>query len=167
MNLFDKLALKNSDYILVGGPTLDTDVKLCIYADELEPNWVSERVGCSPSEAFRKGERNLAYPKRPPAPTGRWILEAPNDLSFENQIAYLLDQTNQSSKVWESLEKTHALHLRSVISLHSWTEGFTLSPTLLAEIAQRKWEFMVSIYSAEGEEIVASFLGQPPANSQS
>lgn len=152
--------LAKADSLDVGGSPADTLATLCIYADDLDPEFVSATVKCPPTRTRRKGERCPDRPKIPPAPVGQWFLEAPDDLPFIERIRFLLDSTASAESVWRTLAESHRLELRTAIFLKSWTEGFELSSNMLAEIANRQWSFFLSMYSAEGEEILDAFLGR-------
>jgi hypothetical protein len=148
----------DADALNVGGSPRDSQATLCIYADDLDPEVVTAIVNCAPSMARRKGE---SYPERPkirPAAVGQWFLEAPNELSFNDKIRFLLDATSNDGNVWHDLAESHRLELRAVIFLRSWTEGFELPNGTVAEIALRKWSFSLSMYSADGEEVLDAFL---------
>lgn len=150
--------LGEADALIVGGSPTDSQATLCIYADDLDPEVVTAIVNCVPSKARRKGE---CYPERPkirPAPIGQWFLEAPNELPFNEKIRFLLDATCNEENVWYKLAESHRLELRAAIFLRSWTEGFELPNSTVAEIALRKWSFSLSMYSADGEEVLDAFL---------
>lgn len=150
--------LAEADALNVGGSPTDSQATLCIYADDLDPEVVTAIVNCVPSKARRKGE---CYPERTkirPAPVGQWFLEAPNELSFNDKIRFLLDATCNDGNVWHKLAESHRIELRAAIFLRSWTEGFVLTNSTVAEIAQRKWSFSLSMYSADGEEVLDAFI---------
>ncbi|MBX3179043.1 MAG: DUF4279 domain-containing protein [Candidatus Hydrogenedentes bacterium] len=151
--------LTQASAIQVGGAPADSKATLCIYADALDPDFVSETVARRPTSARRKGERDARRPSIPPATVGQWFLEAPDPLPFVEKIQFLLDATTDLEGNWRTLAESHRLELRTAIFLRSWTEGFELSSDVLAEIARRHWHFSLSMYSADGDEIVESFLG--------
>ena len=157
----DRLA--DTDALDVGGAPTDSQATLCIYADDLDPDSVTQALRCSPTRARRKGERYSDRPKIRPAPIGQWFLEAPDDLSFVDKIEFLLNSTTDTEDAWCSLAEFHRLELRAAIFLQSWTEGFDLSNDTLARISGRKLLFSLSMYSAEGEEIVDAFLRRSPS----
>lgn len=154
-----------ADCISVGGPAADSRASLCIYAPDIDLEQVTALVGCAPSEAHRRGE---VVGKRPPAPVGLWSLEAPTELSFEEKLKYLVEQTTSDRAAWTILGASHTVQIRCALFLHSWTEGFDLPAVLVAEIGLRGWAFTMAAYSADGDEIVAAFLaGQAPAGGAS
>lgn len=152
--------LAGVDALNVGGAPTISQATLCIYADNLEPEVVTATVKCAPTKARRKGERDTDRPKIRNAPVGQWFLEAPGELPFDDKIQFLLKSTCNEESVWRDLAESHQIELRATIYLASWTEGFQLSNITLAEIAARKWSFSLSMYSAEGEEILEAFLGR-------
>lgn len=144
----------------VGGSPTNSMATLCIYADDLDPEHVTATVKCLPTKARRKGECYPDRPKIPAAPLGQWFLEAPDDLSFIDKIQFLLNSSTDVENEWQTLAESHSLQLHGAVFLESWTEGFELSNDMLAEIARRKWSFSLSMYSAEGEEILNAFLSR-------
>lgn len=154
----DRLA--DADALDVGGLPAESQATLCIYSDTLDPESVTRAVNCSPTKARRKGDRYPDRPKIRPAPIGQWFLEAPIELSFVEKIEFLLNSTTDSDNEWRVLAESHRLELRAAIFLRSWTEGFELPNDTLGRISQRKWSFSLSMYSAEGEEIVDAFLSR-------
>lgn len=153
-----ELNLSDVNLISVGGPTIDSKVSLSIYKDDIDLSALTNLIGCEPTSARRKGEKVVGRPKIPPAPVGQWFLEAPHELPFEDKIKFLLEATEANSDVWRTIHQSHTIRLVCAVFLHSWTEGFVLSPEITSELATRYWEFSLSMYSAEGDEIVDSFL---------
>ena len=152
--------LQQAESLRVGADLGDSEVTLAVYGNDLDPDSVTEIVGCPPTHALRKGERHKSYPKRCPVPIGQWFLEAPASLAFEDKIAFVLEKTTSDRKAWSVLGEIHDLQLRCVVYLHSWAEGFSLAPSILQRIAERGWSFGLSMYSAEGDEIIDAFLGK-------
>ena len=150
--------------ISTGGELNDSSVVLCIYSARLDPAKVTALLGCKPTRAHAKG-----YIRRPPhgsgpAPIGLWCREAPTSLTFEDKVQFLLDATTARTATWRRLAKSHDVQLRCSIFLHAWSEGFELSGRPIAALGARGWKLRVSIYGAEGEEIVDAFLGKARRN---
>ena len=149
--------LKGVETINVGGPANDSRASLCIYSDDIDIDTISRLLECEPTKAHRRGDM-VGKSKTTPAKIGLWSLDAPSELSFENKLGYLISSTTPKRKAWDELATNHKIWLRCAIFLHSWTEGFGLPAKLIAEIGHRHWEFGLSMYSAEGNEIVDAFL---------
>lgn len=146
--------------INVGGPPIDSQASLAIYSDDIDPDAVTAIVGCSPTSALRKGERDPNRPKLPPAPIGQWLLEAPEQLPFVDKLTFLLSSTAERCDEWQALAATHRIEIRAAIFLRSWTEGFEIDAETLSAMARRRWSFGLSMYSAEGNEIVDAFVAR-------
>jgi hypothetical protein len=143
----------------VGGAVSDSTAHLILYAHDIDLEAVTAAVGCAPTEAHRRGE---VVGKRRPARTGLWSLETPEELSFPEKLEYLIRSTSSDHASWDALAAGHDIQLRCAIFLRAWTEGFELPAVLLAEIGRRHWSFGLSMYSAEGEEIVEAFFRDAP-----
>jgi hypothetical protein len=134
---------------------------LCLYHENINIPKITQLLKCEPTEAHKKGDM-IGKRKTSPAPVGLWSLQAPREAPFLNQIKYLLDNTTTNKEIWDDLHKSHNIQLRCSAFLHSWTDGFDIPRDVLTEIAKRHWLFGFSFYSAEGDEIVDSFLKRDP-----
>lgn len=143
----------------VGGPVLDSKVSLCIYKDDIDIEGLTAMLGVSPTTSRRRGD---IVGKRRPVPLGRWELEPPDGLDFEGKLAYLTDTTPTNPKVWDAIIQEHSIQLRCAVFLSSWTESFDLSEEWIAEAGRRHWNFSLSMYSADGNEILDAFLRNVP-----
>jgi hypothetical protein len=141
--------------ITLGGPLTDTSVKLCIYADNIDLATLTSCIGVEPTEMVRRGE---VIGNRRPSPTGYWFLEAPEDLPFEEKLQYLLEVTTGDKTVWDNLILGHTVQLRCALYLHTFSEGFDLPADVIAEIGNRHWAFGLSVYSAEGDEMLDAVI---------
>jgi hypothetical protein len=154
--------LKRAKTINSGGDLNDSTITLCLYSPTIDISKLNATLGCGPSHALAKGQLRHPPQGSGPAPVGLWFLEAPKPLGFEEKLRYLLDATPKRVSTWRRLTKNHDVQLRCGIFLHSWNEGFDLPAHMLAEIGARGWKLGVSIYSAEGDEIVEAFLTKAP-----
>ena len=151
--------LKQEEVLDVGGAIIDSRAALCIYSKDIDLQAISFMIGCEPTKAHRRGD-GIGKRKKP-APIGLWSLDAPDGLSFEDKLKYLIKSTTSDHEIWDTLITNHDIQLRCSVFLHSWTEGFEIPADLVAEIGHRHWQFGMSIYSAEGEEILGAFLTPP------
>jgi hypothetical protein len=154
--------LKRAKAINSGGDLNDSTVTLCLYSPTINISKLSATLGCVPSHALAKAQMRHPPHGSGPSPVGLWLLEAPKPLRFEEKLRYLLGATPKRTSTWRRLSKSHDVQLRCGIFLHSWNEGFDLPADMLAEIGARGWKLGVSIYSAEGNEIVEAFLTKTP-----
>jgi hypothetical protein len=149
--------MKQKGRISVGGLISDSTAGLFLYANAIDLDALSSVLGVQPTECIRRGE---VVGKRKPAPVGYWNLEAPADLPFEEKLSYLLGSTTNDASTWDSLSRIHDIQLRCAFFLHSWTEGVELPADIIKEIGKRHWKFGLSVYSAEGDEIIDAFLSE-------
>jgi hypothetical protein len=148
-------SIKNAQYLNLDAPNTETKASLCLYSEDIDVQTITKLLQCNPTEAHHKGD---IIKRRPPAPIGIWYLDAPSNLSFPDKLKYLIDATISDQEVWDKLISRYKIELRCAIFLHSWTDGFVFPSNILEEIGKRRWEFGLSVYSAEGEEIVDAFL---------
>ena len=141
LNKKNKEQIENATKLQFGGAPASSHATLCIYADNLNPDFLSKIIGCKPTKARRKGEKYIDRPKIPPAKTGQWFLEAPENLPFEEKVEFLVAATTSDVDVWNQISKTYTLILDAAIYLQSWTEGFYFSNEILNQISKRHWSF--------------------------
>jgi hypothetical protein len=148
--------LKDADSINLE-PDSKITASLCLYADCIDIDLISNYLGCKPTKAHRKGD---LYPKKtsPPARVGAWILDAPEHLTFLDQLKFLVEATPDDKKIWDILSETHRIKLSCTIGLNSWTDGFEIPAAFNQEIGTRHWVFGISVFSASGDAIVDAFL---------
>ena len=111
-----------------------TKAALRIVADGLDPEVVTQTLGCAPSWQVKRGEPNPRAP-RARASTGVWSLQSTiaSDEQLEAHLLALLEQLPRPSAIrdlpddWDA-EFFVGLFMRDV------NEGFSLSPDLLRQI---------------------------------
>jgi hypothetical protein len=148
--------LSNVNSINLAAPDTETDASLCIYSENIDIPAISELLGCNPTHCHVRGDKHKL--NSPPAKLGAWLLDAPDNLSFLEKINYLIETTTSDHNIWDKLVTSNRIELRCAVFLRSWTDGFTFPPTLLEEMGKRHWQFGISVYSADGDEIVNAFL---------
>jgi hypothetical protein len=152
---FDK-RLNNTEYLNLEAPDTETKASLCIYSENIDIQAISALLGCNPTHSHKRGEK--VKPHSPPSKTGLWLLDAPDGLYFPDKLTYLIETTTSNHDVWDKLASLHRIELSCAVFLRSWTDGFTFPAELMEEIGRRHWQFGISVYSAEGDEIVDAFL---------
>jgi hypothetical protein len=148
--------LKATKSIQAGGDLTDSMASLCIYSTTIDVTALTKTLSCEPTYGYKTGEPIPQSGK--PARVGLWTLKAPDHLRFEEKIRYLLDATTSDPAAWRSIARTHDVRLRCATFLHSWSGGFDLPATMVAAIGRRLWQFGLTAYSADGDEIVDAFL---------
>lgn len=163
-------SLKNAEYLNLDAPNTKTKVSLYLYSNDIDIKLISTSLGCEPTESHRRGDiieyqrigRDIR--RRPPATVGLWCLAAPDSLSFTDKLTYLLDKTTSNYQTWDSLALSYDMQLRCSVFLHSWHDGFDIPASVIADIGKRHWQFGISMYSAEGNEIIEAFLKKKPVS---
>ena len=147
--------LDDAEYLNLA-PNSETKAGLYIYADEIDIAGLTKLLGAQPTSSHLKGAK--LRPRSSPTPNGGWFLEAPKHLSLPDKIKYLLDATTSNYEVWDMLVANHIMRLNCVVFLHSWRDGIVFPAALMEQIGRRHWEFNISLYSADDNDIVTSFL---------
>lgn len=135
----------------IGGPVDRISISLRVFGADLDPDHLSSRMGCVPSQAWRKG---AAVPpngrKTRAASTGAWILSVADvgGDEFEAALDGLLDGLPQETGFWEELTHVYYVDFFCGLFLDAFNRGLRVSPLLLKRLADRNLELNFDIYSA-------------------
>jgi len=131
-----------------GGLVDSMSVALCLYSETLDPDLVTQRLGCPPSTSHRKGDR-----KGPRSPAegfkkGAWILtvegEAPT--TADELVDLLLRRFPRDEEFWRALCRDYDVQIRFGVRMEIWNRGFDLSTTTLKLMASTGAKAMFDIY---------------------
>ena len=123
-----------------------TEVTLQVSGDELDPAWVTSKLGIEPTQAHRKGE---AVGKRNPARTGVWSLSDTNETrSLEEKLRHLMSLISMDQQGWLVVTRKWRVRAFCGIFLDEWNEGTVISPDILAELAKRRIQLELDVYYA-------------------
>lgn len=133
-------------WLRVGGPARESCVSLALHGTDLDPRELTARLGCSPTESVRRGERPRA--ESPPAAQGAWILEfwgvAPQ--GPEDLIERALAAVSADARVWAELRARCSAQLRVALFSERANTAFALQPRTLARLAELQLELIVDCY---------------------
>lgn len=139
-----------SDRVLeIGGDLDEVAITLRVYADDLDPQWVSDLLGISPSYAARKGDSRISGGRTIRQRVGIWQLELPGTREWvlADAIRTLLSRLPSDTSVWEELaERAHA-DVFCGLFLARWNRGADLPYELLGDLARRRLALSLDIYS--------------------
>lgn len=135
----------------VGGLVDETGVCLGVYGPDLDPDQVTSRIGCAPTSAHRRGDRQ--GPRSPPYKEGAWLLEARGraPTSAEQLIRQLLSKVPLDEALWEDLNSRFVVQLRIAVHFTGWNKGFDLTSGTVAAIAGVATTIVFDLYGY-GEE---------------
>ena len=130
---------------------------LRISGEDLDPDRITELLGCAPTYAARKGDV-LTSPASGLSRTvkaGMWRLEAtdrePEDLN--GQIAELLGRLTASLDVWRTLSGRYRIDLFCGFFMRETNEGLEVSAESLVALGQRGIVLGMDIYSPIREDL--------------
>jgi hypothetical protein len=126
-------------------------VSLRIFGDDLDPDEISRMLMCEPTDKIKKGEIIVgrATGNQRISPFGSWRLESAEDesLDLEEQILKLLSCVIRDPEVWSQLTQKYKVDLFCGLFLDDLNRGFSLSPEVLKELAERNLELGFDIYA--------------------
>ena len=148
-----ELAKNESQLFSVGGPLERAKVTLRVFGNELDPDEISYLLQCEPTSKARKGDivDDDGKGHQRVSPIGKWSLHSgePEDLALEEQVLKILSRVTEKREVWQRLTQQYKVDLFCGVFLNegSWNRGFSLSPTILKELAARNLEIGFDIYT--------------------
>ena len=123
---------------------------LRISGDDLDPDEVTELLGCKPSSSQTKGQKLVGKNtgKVRIARFGMWRLEAeqrePEDL--DGQISEILNQLNDRLTVWEGISERFDANLFVGFFMEDENEGCSISSESVLKLGERGIELQLDIY---------------------
>ncbi len=126
---------------------------LHIRGDSLVPDEVTALLQCAPGRAEQKGKpvpRKDGRPERL-ARTGCWtrslIPEETDEWDCGEAILVLLGQLSSSVGIWKTLGDSYRIDISVGLTMTTANKGFSLSPHVMAYLAERGIELGFDVYS--------------------
>ncbi len=134
-------------FIHFGGPIAEATVSLRLFGEALDPDEVTELLGCKPTSTRRKGDGIPGQYHRI-ANVGYWLLEGspPSEVRLEQQVNNLLDKVTDDLAVWHDLTNRFNVDIFCGLFLECFNRGFNLSPKLFQCLADRGIRLEFDIY---------------------
>jgi hypothetical protein len=136
----------------VGGPVDECRATIAIYGDHLDPDAVSDLLGCLPTTAHRNGDRKT--PTAVPFTSGAWLLtvEVNAPQGPDEAISELLARLPKARGAWQSITDQYSVSIRVGIHTSGWNRGFALSADVLAQLARIEVPVDFDLYLYGDEE---------------
>jgi hypothetical protein len=116
--------------------------------DALDPDEISNLLGCQPTSSYRKGDVLPDRRYRSVAQTGMWRLRGKKTgkLSLEKQIFELFSRLSDDLEVWRKLTSQYHSELFCGLYMESWNREIDFSPDLMAQISARGLTLSLDVY---------------------
>lgn len=125
---------------------------LRIFGDDLNPEEVTNLLGCIPTKAWHKGHIQTGTSGRGiTRKSGSWHLHA-GDAEPENldgQVSELLEKLTSNLAVWAGLSQRFELDLFCGWFVKESNEGVSISPATMLALAERGIELSLDIYGPD------------------
>jgi hypothetical protein len=124
-------------------------VSLRIFGIDLNPEYITQLLGCEPTEAERKGDTiSQRGGKIHIARTGSWRLSYGNSDSvrLEIKIEGLLNKLTNDMQIWEQITRDYKVDIFCGLFLDGWNEGYEISPSLMKKMGDRNLKIGFDIY---------------------
>ena len=139
----------------LGGLVDECNVALYFLGDDLDPDHISEMLGCMPTYSHRKGDTIRPSGKHGrPFRTGQWRYsiegvapEGPSEIARN-----LIMRFPTSDSLWESLRESCEFTFVITARTFAWNREFQLDPEVVQWVARIGAQLGVDIYSYGDEE---------------
>lgn len=133
----------------------NAQASLRIFGDDLNPDEITHALGCAPTEAWLKGDRQPSKSGHDIfRKTGAWFLKAtptkPADLNA--QVAELLGKAAADLKIWAALGQKYKIDLFCGWFMTGSNEGPLVTPETMRKLSERGIELSLDIYGPSNDE---------------
>jgi hypothetical protein len=138
----------------VGGLVHGRGVCLAVLGADLDPEALSQQLGCLPTQTRRRDEARR--PGTSPPSTGAWLLEV-FDAALtgpEQMIAALLARLPTDADLWGALAAEFDVQLRVRLHVEDWSKGFELSPDTVSAIARLQARVILDVYGDDAADSI-------------
>ena len=127
-------------------------VSIRLFGSELNPEKITQLLGCEPSSAAKTGEKIIKRNGREIiAKKGVWLLSygESDEVLVEEKIELLFGKLTDNLESWQEVTKDlDSADVFCGLFIDNWNEGFTLSPATMRKISERNLEINFDIYSS-------------------
>ena len=130
-----------------------TAVSLTILGQTIQPDEITQLLGCRPTQAAKTGDRiPLSNGKTRLVKIGFWKLDygVIDAIELDQKIEQLLEPLTSDLKTWDQIAQSGAIELFCGLFVGAWNEGFTLPATLIQKLGQRHIQLSFDIYAPVG-----------------
>ena len=133
-----------------------TAASLRIGGDALDPDEISQVLGCPPTQGFRKGQvvRGKVTGHEFVKKSGMWMLEADDQQpgNLDEQIKSIFTRLPDDLEVWRDLSSKFRMDLFCGFFMEVGDEGLEISPDSLRLLGERSVALGFCIYAPTGRD---------------
>jgi len=135
--------------LVVGGAIDRVHASLSFTGDDLQPDKMTTRLGCRPTDAHSKGDVKQVGPRRYVKLTGHWSRHAGpwKKEDVGKAIERVMNVVDASPPTLRSLARRFNGRIWLGLSTERFNRGFDLQPTTLKMMADRGLKLTVDIYA--------------------
>lgn len=155
-------------FIHFGGPIDKVTVSLRLFGEDLNPDEVTELLGCDPTSARRKGDVIPGRYHRM-VHKGCWLLKGlpPSAVGLEQQVNDLLNKVTDDLAVWHNLTDRFDVDIFCGFFLECFNRGFNLPPELMKRLVDRRVRLEFDIYLEDYPPRLEQWLEETDARNES
>jgi uncharacterized protein DUF4279 len=129
-------------------------VSLRIRGDALDPEFLTQQFGVTPSLSARKGETVVRHGRESAEKTGVWVyrLEVPPATELGEVIALLLEVFPEDSTLWGEITSAYTADVFCGIFLQDENQSTVVEPEILAALARRGLPLSFDFYAPHSSD---------------
>jgi Domain of unknown function (DUF4279) len=150
--------------LTVGGPVCSASATLRIFGEALEPEYISELLGCPPTGSYRKGDI-VGMHTRTARREGAWFLESRlrEAAPLAEQILDVLGQVSCGDSSLRELGRQFRIDMFCGIHIDGFNRGLTLPSGLLERLGAICLDLFLDIYCDDDSDVLEPTSGDAPA----
>ncbi len=132
----------------IGGEIDGCSASVRIAAPDLDPDFITARLGIQPTFAARRGDKRESKAGTLTQPTGIWSLGLGESREWElsDAINALLNRLPTDIAVWDEIAALARIDMFCGLYLENWNRGAELPSELLGRLAERHFALGLDIY---------------------
>lgn len=129
-------------------------VSLRIRGDALDPEFLTQQFGVTPSLSARKGETVIRHGREGLQRTGVWVyrLDVPPETELGQVIGLLLEVFPEDSTLWGEITSAFTADVFCGIFLQDENQSTVVEPEVLAALARRGLPLSLDLYAPHGTD---------------
>jgi uncharacterized protein DUF4279 len=129
-------------------------VSLRIRGDALDPEFLTQQFGVTPSLSARKGETVIREGRENLQKTGVWLyrLEVPSATELGEVIALLLEVFPEDSTLWGEITSAYTADVFCGVFLQDENQSTVVEPEVLAALARRGLPLSLDFYAPHSSD---------------
>lgn len=139
---------------VAGGGVDECSVALRFFGDDLDPDFITKKLGICPTISYRKGDifRGKTCDRIENTGSWRYCVRRCENIDLEELINKLLDRIAPNLEIWRELTTKFQSDLFCGLWLKRYSGAIDFSPAIMMKIAERGLSIGLDIYFEDDED---------------